>query len=157
MDYLRAACRLASVISYGLSLLIFHHLHPIAAKAYEDLCSRHGMTFPEGPSARYLGTMMIVLAVPLLLARSNILIATNLIMGLITILGACSLFATAGNIPYECFTIGGYYEDRTSGLDDFDWWLLCAVLLSYGFLVIDLTVWSVKRLIALRANYAGNK
>jgi hypothetical protein len=152
MGYFRTVCRLTSLVAYGLSLLIFHHVHPIAAKAYADLCSSQGMTFGEGPSVRYLGITIIVFAVPLFLARSNALIATNLIIGLATILGASSLFSTAGNTPYECFTTMGIYEDRTSGLDDFDFWLVVAAFVSYVLLVVDLAVWSVKRLIAFRAN-----
>lgn len=152
MGNFRTVCRLASLVAYGLSLLIFRHLHPIAAKAYADLCSSQGMTFGEGPSDQYLGITIIVFAVPLFLARSNALIATNLIIGLITILGAISVFSTAGNTPYECFTIMGIYEDRTSGLDGFDFWLVIAVFVSYVLLLVDLAVWIVKRLIAFRAN-----
>jgi hypothetical protein len=117
MGYFRTVCRLASLVSYGLSLLILHHVHPIAAKAYDDLCSRQGITFGDGHSVRDLGITIIVFAVPLFLARSNALIATNLIIGLTIILAASSLFSTAGNTPYECFTTMGIYEDRTSGLD----------------------------------------
>jgi len=33
----RAICRLASVLAYGLSLLIVYYAQPIAAKVYNDL------------------------------------------------------------------------------------------------------------------------
>jgi hypothetical protein len=45
----------------------------------------------------------------------------------------------------------GIYEDRTSGLDGFDFWLVVAAFFSCVLLVVDLAVWSVKRLIAFRA------
>lgn len=152
MGYFRTVCRLASLVAYSLSLLIVDHVHPIAAKAYDDLCSSQGMTFGEGHSVRDLGITIIVFAVPLFLARSNTLIATNLIIGLITISAASALFYTAGNTPYECFTTMGIYEDRTSGLDGFEWWLLFAASFSYVLLVVDMAIWGAKRLIASMAN-----
>jgi hypothetical protein len=150
--YFRTMCRLVSLLAYGLSLFIFHHVHPIAAKAYNDLCSSQGVTFGEGYSVRGLGIAIIVFAVPLFLARSNALIAANLIVSLITILGAGTLLYSAGITPYECFTTMGIYEDRTSGLDGFEFWLLVAAFFSYVLLLIDLAIWGVKRLIAFRAN-----
>jgi hypothetical protein len=141
-------CRLASLVCYGLSLLIVHHVHPIAAKAYNDLCSSQGVTFGEGHSVIFLGITLIVFAIPLFLARSRALIVTNLVVGLITIFGAISLLHTAGNTPYECFTTMGTYEDHTSGLDGFEFWLCFTVLLSYVLLLVDLAIWGVRKLIA---------
>jgi hypothetical protein len=46
----------------------------------------------------------------------------------------------------------GIYEDRTSGLDGFDVWLVAAAFFSYVLLLVDWAIWSVKRLIAFRAN-----
>jgi hypothetical protein len=150
-SYLRTMCRLASLLAYGLALLIVHHVHPIAAKAYDDLCSRQGITFGEGHSVRDLGITIIVFAVPLFLARSNALIVANLIVSVATILGASALLYSAGNTPYECFTTMGTYEDHTSGLEGFEFWLVVAAFFSYVLLLIDLAIWSVKRLAAFRA------
>ena len=152
LGYVRVTCRLASLLAYGLSLIIVHHVQPIAAKAYDDLCSSQGVTFGEGHSVGYFGIAMLVFAVPIFFARSNALIVTNLIVALATILGAISLLQTAGNTPYECFTTMGLYEDRTSGLDGFDFWLVVAAFFSYVLLLIDLAIWSVKGLLAVRAN-----
>jgi hypothetical protein len=138
--------RLASLLFYGLSLLIIHHAQPMAAKAYNDLCSSQGTTFGEGLSVNFLGVMLIIVALSLFLARSNALVLTNLIAGLITICGAGSLLSTASNTPYECFTQAGTYEDHTSGLDGFEMWLVFATLLSYVLLVVDLAIWSVRKL-----------
>ena len=110
----------------GFRSSFVHHVHPIAAKAYDDLCSSQGVTFGEGHSVRDLGITIVVFAVPIFLARSNALIVANLIVGLTTILGASALLHTAGNTPYECFTTMGMYEDNTSGLDGFEFWLVVA-------------------------------
>lgn len=147
MRSLRVTCRLASLLFYSLSLLVVHHAHPTAAKAYNDLCSSQGMTFGDGPSVNFLGMILITFAFPQLLARSNAVILTNFIVGLITIWSAWLLLQTAANTPYECFTQAGTYEDHTSGLDGFELWFGFAGLLSYVLLVVDLTVWSVRTVI----------
>ena len=151
MKYFRPACRSTGLIACGLALLIMYQAYPIAAKAYDDLCSSQGATFGKGYSVRELGIAMLVFAVPLLLARSNILVAANAIIGLATIAVAGTLLITAGNTPYECFTQAGTYEDHTSGLQGLELWLIFVALLSYVLLAIDLAVWSVSRLMAFRA------
>jgi hypothetical protein len=120
----------------------------MAAKAYNDLCSSQGTTFGEGLSVYFLGVTLIIIALPLFLARSNALVLANLIAGLITICSAGLLLGTAANTPYECFTQAGTYEDNTSGLAGFEMWLVFAALLSYVLLVVDLAIWSVRKLIA---------
>jgi hypothetical protein len=110
------------------------------------------MTFYESYSVRYLGITIIVIAVPLFLARSKALIATNLIIGLTVTSAATALLYTAGNTPYECFTTMGTDEDHTSGLEGFEFWFVVATFFSYVLLMADLAIWSAKRLIAFRAN-----
>ena len=133
---------MVSLACYSLSLFAYHHAYPIAAKVYNDLCSSRGITFhEEWYSTSEYWIALIVLAVPVLLARSRALVVANLVLGLISALVAASLLTTAGNTPYECFTVNGWYEDRTSGLDDVDWWLLFAAFLSYALLLIDLAIW----------------
>jgi hypothetical protein len=105
-------CRSASLLAQGLSLVIFHHVQPIAAKVYNGLCAAEGITYPVGPTHEGLGITMIAVAVPLLLARSNVLIVVNLITSFITVFGAGTLLSTAGDTPYECFTSSGTYEDH---------------------------------------------
>jgi hypothetical protein len=39
---LRAGSPIASGVAYGVSLLIAHHVQPIAAKTYNDLCAIQG-------------------------------------------------------------------------------------------------------------------
>jgi hypothetical protein len=148
--HFRAGFRLASAVAYGVSLFIAHYVQPIAAKAYNDLCALQGMTFGDGPSVQELGFFAIALAVLLLLARSNVLIVINLIVSLITVLGASTLLSSAGNTPYECFTSQGTYEDNTSGLFGFGFWLVVVVFLSSIVLVIDLLIWAIRKAIAFR-------
>jgi hypothetical protein len=150
-SYLRSIGRLASVLAYGISLLIVHHVQPIAAKAYDDLCASQGITFGEGESVRTLIIFMILIAVPLVFARSNGLIVVNFIIGLLTVLGAHGLLSTAGDTPYECFTQAWTYEDHTSGLEGFGFWILIAIFFSYVFLLVDLIVWAVKKGLVVRA------
>jgi hypothetical protein len=148
MRNLKATCRLATLLFVGLSLLVVHHAQPIAAKAYNDLCSSQGMTFGEGLSVEFLGMTLVVVAPPLFLARSNALVLTNLILSLITICGAGSLLHTAANTPYECFTQAGTYDDSTSGLYGFEMWFAFAAFLVYFLLVVDLAICSIRKLIA---------
>jgi hypothetical protein len=135
-------CRIGCVLAYVLSLGIVHHVQPIAAKAYNDLCSVRGITFPEGYSVLQLGLAATMLALPALLVRSRVAVALNLLLGLATLSVAMTLFATAGNTPYECFTANGWYEDRTSGLDDFELRLMVVALLSYVVLLFDLAIYT---------------
>jgi hypothetical protein len=65
MHYFRTVCRLASLVAYGLSLFILDHVHPIAAKAYDDLCSSQGTTFGAAHSVREFVIAAIIFAVPL--------------------------------------------------------------------------------------------
>ncbi len=120
----------------------------MAAKAYDDLCASEGITFGEGYSVRDFGIAIVVFAAPLVLARSRVLIATNLIIALIVTFTASTLLTTAGNIPYECFTSMGTYEDHTSGLEDFTLIAFFATCLAYALLIIDLAIWGIRKLIA---------
>jgi hypothetical protein len=150
-NYLRSIGRLASVSAYGISFLIVHHVQPVAAKAYNDLCASQGMTFGEGESVGALIIFMILIAAPLVFTRSNGLIVVNFTIGLLTLLGAHGLLSTAGDTPYECFTQAGTYEDHTSGLEGFGFWILIAIFFSYVVLLIDLIVWAAKKGLTLRA------
>lgn len=143
--------RLASLVAYGTSLLLLHFAEPIAAKTYNDLCSRQGIQFHDGEPIGYLVVGFIVFAIPLSIARRNALVLANLTIGAITVLAASGLFVTARDVPYECFTQAGTYEDHTSGLDGFEMWLFFAAFLSYVLLVIDLAIWCAKKLIARTA------
>jgi hypothetical protein len=147
------AFRLVAISAYALSLFIFYWVHPIAEKAYNDLCRVHGMTFAERPSLQFLSAVMLVIAIPALLARSKILTIVNAIVGIQILFVACMLFSTVSNTPYQCFTSFGTYEDHTSGLNDFEMWFFFATVFSYVLLFADLGIWSMKRVLAFRATY----
>jgi hypothetical protein len=151
LGYLRAFARIASLLACGVSLLTVYYLQPIAAKVYNDLCASQGMTYPGGESVQTLGILMLLIAVPILLARSNLLVFINLYISLMTVLLANALRSTAGNTPYECFTIMGTYEDRTSGLENFVWSFLAVCLFSNLLLLIDLGIWVGRKLVTLWA------
>jgi len=127
----------------------------MAAKAYNDLCANKGIQFHAGEPVQNLVVALIVFAVPLLLARSYALVFANLTITSITLLTAGALLVTARDTPYECFTQAGTYEDNTSGLEGFEFWLLFAAFFSYVLLLIDLAIWGARRLIAFRANVSG--
>ena len=135
---------------YGLSLIVFYRAQPIAAKAYNDLCSSQGITFHDLETTNALIGAFVLFVPPLFLARSSPLVIINLILGVVTIFGAGLLLGTAANTPYECFTQAGTYEDHASGLDGFEMWFMLTAVLSYFLLTIDLAVWSIRKLASLR-------
>lgn len=147
--------RFASLLFYSLSLLIFYCAQPIAAKAFNDLCSSQGITFHDSETTKVLIAAFVLVVPPIFLGRSSALVTTNLILGAITIFVAGSLLGTAANTPYECFTQAGTYEDHTSGLDGSEMWFTLAAALSYFLLTIDLAVWSVRKLANLRRSPAN--
>lgn len=152
MQKYRTVCRFVSLIAYGLSLLAFHFAEPIAAKAYNDLCSSQGINFHPSEPVKFLFMGLVVFAIPLFLTSSNALILANVALASMTALIVSGLLITAGDIPYECFTQAGTYEDHTSGLDGTEMWLLFAICLSYVFLAIDLIIWCTRKLLAFAAS-----
>jgi hypothetical protein len=141
-------CRLATLTAYGGSLVLFHHAEFLAQEVYNDLCSREGIRFAKPTSVMNLILVMVVFCIPVLLARSRTLIVTNLAASLITAGCAVLLLFTALNTPYECFTMGGDYEDHASGLPEFILWSIFVLLSSFALLFIDLFVWALKKVTA---------
>jgi hypothetical protein len=137
--------RLATLAAYGGSLIFLHDAELLAEKVYDDLCSREGIAFGKPTSAMSLVLVTVVLSVPTVLARSRALIIANLTASLITAGAAMLLMFTASKTPYECFTMAGTYEDHTSGLGEFALWGVLVWLLSFVLLVIDLSVWALRK------------
>jgi hypothetical protein len=157
LDSFKVKFRLATLAVYGGSLVFLHYAEVIAERVYDDLCSREGITFSKPMPAVVLVLIMLVFSVPTLLARSRVVIVTNLTAGLITAAGAVLLLFTASNTPYECFTMGGDYEDHTSGLGEFTLWGIFVFLLSFALLFIDLSVWALKKIwLALNSQAASS-
>jgi len=110
----RIIFRLATLVAYSGSLILLHHAEFLAESVYDNLCSREGIAFDKPISATGLALVMVVLSIPTVLARSRALIAANLVASLFTVAGALLLLSTASDTPYECFTMGGTYEDHTA-------------------------------------------
>jgi hypothetical protein len=149
------SCRFASLLAYAGALSIYHHAQPIAAKAYNDLCAGQGMVFGQPTPVSELCFVLLVAAVPMALIRGSVNVVLNLAIGLVALLAAVSLLATAGQPPYECFTQAGTYEDHVSGLGDFELASALLVLLSYLLLAVDLLTRMGRRLIACGAGTAA--
>lgn len=143
-------CRLATLTAYGGSLIIFHHAELLAGQVYDALCSREGIMFAKPTSATSLAWTMVLFSVPPLLARGRPLILFNLAAGLLTAAASGLLLSTASGTPYECFTMGGSYEDHTSGLDEFMLWGAFVLVSSFILLFIDLLIWAARKLAAAR-------
>jgi hypothetical protein len=60
---------------------------------------------------------------------------------------AVRLLFSAQTPPTECVSVGGSYEDRASGLDEFGLYLLLLFVLSYIFVLVDLFGWAFRRLV----------
>jgi hypothetical protein len=158
--YFRTGCRVASLLACGFALLIYLHVLPIAAKAYNDLCQGQGvnfasMGFPDQLPLEHLAALLAINAVPILLARSSPLIVANLAMCLIVALRAGALPSTAGNTPFECFSSFGNYEDRTAGIGEFHFWAAFFLYAAVAFLLIDWAAWAVRKAIGLWAAAAS--
>jgi hypothetical protein len=137
--------RLTTLAAYGASLIFLHLAELFAEKVYDDLCSPEGITFGKPMPVMTLALVMVVFSIPPLLARSRAVIVASLTMSLITAGWAMLLLSTASDTPYECFTMGGTYEDHTSGLGGFELWAAFVLLLSFTLLFIDLSMWAVKK------------
>jgi hypothetical protein len=137
--------RLITLAAYGGALVLFHYAELLAEKVYNDLCSREGITFAKPTSFQVLVLIMIIFSIPTLVARSRTMILTNQIVSLITAAGAVIILCTSTATPYECFTMGGTYEDHTSGLEEFTLWGAFVLLLSFTLLFVDLFVWALKK------------
>jgi hypothetical protein len=137
--------RLTTLAAYGASLIFLHLAELFAEKVYDDLCAPEGITFGKPMPVMTLALVMVVFSIPPLLARSRAVIVANLTMSLITAGWAMLLLSTASDTPYECFTMGGTYEDHTSGLGGFELWAAFVLLLSFTLLFIDLSMWVVKK------------
>lgn len=125
----------------------------MALAAYNDACDFNNRFV----DARYFGAndgfltpvMLATIAVPILLARSNGMVRANLIFALLIAAMAVAVLTTAGNRPYECVTMGGSYEDHTSGLGEFMLGAGLLFLISSVATLVDVLSWTVHRLHSL--------
>ena len=139
--------RVLGAVAYGVALFIYYRAEPVAAAAYDKLCGAQGASYGDRESAGFLLITLLVLLFPLVAARSRIAVTACVALSLITLVGALGLLVTAGDTPYECFTQAGTYEDHTSGLEGFSWWVGGVVLLTWVAALVDLTIWSALKVI----------
>jgi hypothetical protein len=134
-------------LAYGAVVFILLYATGIALVAYDEVCDRNaaGPFFTVRDLSAVLA-MYAVIAMPTLFARSNLVIKANAVLSLVTLVWAISLIYTARTPPYECVTMGGDYEDHTSGLMEFTFYCLFLVVVSYVLVVIDLLYWALQRL-----------
>jgi hypothetical protein len=132
-----------------LAALIYYHAGALALDTYNEACAigdRFVDSFQDPPST--LTWALLILAMPVLFARSGLLIKTNAVFSLVTLLCAAHLFISTKTLPDECVTTSGTYEDHASGLGEFVLFVLLVILLSYVFAAIDLLTWGVRLLVA---------
>ncbi len=86
---------------------------------------------------------------PVLLVRRPVAVKTIFAMGILVLLAALFHFAAAHTAPYECVTMGGDYEDHSSGTFEFLLAYILLVPLSYLVAIIDLMRALYRRVAAL--------
>jgi hypothetical protein len=143
----RVMCRLVGLLAYGFVEIIYIHAQSTAFTAYNDVCSPEHRLFVQFYAPEGLAIQWMMLALPILLARSDLIIKANLIMSLSAAVFAVRLLFSAQTPPTECVSMGGTYEDRASGLDEFGLYLLLLFVLSYIFVLVDLFGWAFRRLV----------
>src|SRR5262245_38206406 len=142
--YLIRACSLGT---FALTGPLVHQATIVAARAYNDLCFNEAPLWrvPVGSIWLALGVGLIVL-LPMICSRSNSVVVMILILSIVTFVLACRLQLTAGTPPYECYSHNRTYEDRVSGLRDYDTWALLVLIVLYVTFLVDWLVWFIRRM-----------
>jgi hypothetical protein len=142
--------RLGSVIAYFVAAILCEYAESTARSAYYLVCQQWqhiDWPVPQGADVVkdiLLGTL--VMSVPVLVARSNVFVTVNLVLAS-AVLGAAFLLSfSAATPPYECFTMGGHYEDNVSGRFEFTLYAMLVLSLSTIFSLVDLSVWGFGQL-----------
>jgi hypothetical protein len=138
--------RLVGVLAYGGIAPIYLHAESVAARVYNAACAMEGMTYPWETSPLQECVAVMILTLPIVLARARISIIAHLSIALVSLFSAFSLLSTADTPPYECFTQGGTYEDNVSGVEGFGYYILLVFVVSYIWALIDLLIWSARKL-----------
>jgi hypothetical protein len=143
--------RLGSVLAYFVAAILCYHAESTARDAYYLVCQQwqhiDWPAVPQGAGAvKDILLFILVMSVPVLVARSNVFVTVNLVMAS-TVLGAALLLSfSASTPPYECFTMGGHYEDNVSGRFEFTLYAILILVLSAISSLVDLSVWSFGQL-----------
>lgn len=140
----RFSARLASLLACGVTAALYQYAQLLAEVAYDRVCDAGLM--PVDP-ARDLIAPLLIIALPILLARGNLAIAVNLFFSLMTVFFGVLLLDSARTTPTECYTQGGSYEDHASGIPGFGLGMMLTIALLYLILLIDLIAWGIALLL----------
>jgi uncharacterized protein (DUF983 family) len=142
---------LGGVLAYGLAVIVSLYGASLASDAYHSACAKE-VTWAAADPFQGFGYVLIAIVViifPTLLAHSKALVVVNLWLGLLTVVFAVFFVSTASTPPFECYTMGGSYEDRVSGLPEFTLYLAFVVAVSYFFVVLDWSIWGFQNVVRI--------
>jgi hypothetical protein len=145
--HLKSLIRACALAAFGLTGPIVSQAKNMAAKAYNDACFNDAPVIPVHDTndwLSFLGMGLMVL-LPVVCARTRPVAGTNLLLSIGTLLLACRLLATAGTPPYECYSHGGVYEDRVSGLVEFEMWFFLTLLILYLTFFVHGLIWVIRQ------------
>jgi hypothetical protein len=144
----RSGLRSVTSLAYILAVLAYLYGSALAFHAYDKACAKEVDSAATNP-LQVVGLaliMIIAVTVPTWLTRSHALVFINLCLSLLTAVFALSLLFTASTPPYECFTMGGNYEDHVSGVPEFTLYSAVVIFVSYVFLLLDWSIWGLRNL-----------
>jgi hypothetical protein len=140
----RLLYRAGSLIALGCIGPLWQHADVLALASYNERCEIGNRFYTGTGTHNFLS--MLILFPPIILARSNRLIKALAILSVFMLLIAVRMVFTASTPPFECVSVDGHYNDRVSGLEDFDVYILLLVLASYLSLLVDWSIWGIRRL-----------
>jgi hypothetical protein len=138
--------RLLTLVVLAAAGLIAFYAQGIALDSYNAACPP-GHRFMTGEpltggspaqTAMFMAKWYLVAILPALLVRRPATIITMVAVSVLILLAALFHFAAAHASPYECVTMGGDYEDGSSGTWEFLFAYLFLVPLSYIVAAVDL-------------------
>jgi hypothetical protein len=140
----RLLYRVGSLIALGCVGPLWQHADTLALASYNATCEI-GNRFYTGTGTHNFLSMLIMFP-PIMFARSDGLIKAQTALSVFTLLIALRLASAASTPPFECVSVAGHYIDRVSGLDEFDLYILLLLLASYLSILVDWSIWGIRRL-----------
>lgn len=140
-------CRVASLAAYGIVAPLYAQAAELMVRAYNERCHNDAPMWPM-PDRDFLWPFfepLLLMLIPVVCSRRNSTIGTNLFLSIVTLLWALRLQVTAATPPYQCYTMGGSYEDHVSGLPEFEMCFLLFMVISYALFLADWCVWGAER------------
>jgi len=148
----RLSYRAGGAFAYAVTAALVRLAESWALVAYNQVCTGDnrfvGDKYFVSPPSILIGSALII-ALPSVLARSNLFLKATVGASVLTLLLAVWLVFSAGTLPYECVTMGGDYEDHASGLGEFMLCFLLILIVLYGCLLIDLCHWGIRKIVSI--------